>query len=236
MNEIVNYYSNIAVLEWVAVVASLAYVILASYNNIWCWPAAIISTVLYTVIFYEFYLWSDSALQIYYLAMALYGWYCWRDNSPQLATDTHSVNNNTVENQHRHQVTPEVAKAEDIKGTLKISTWSIMYHVKAILVLTLLSFGLGYLMATYTPTDFPYLDACTTVFAVFATYLVTQKILENWLYWIVIDFVSIYLYVEKALLPTAFLFSLFVIIAFFGYFKWSKILNQNNKTLITKTA
>lgn len=198
MNEIINYYSNIHVIEWIAVITSLAYVIFAAYNNILCWPAAIISTVLYTFIFYEYYLWSDSALQVYYLAMALYGWYCWRDR---------------VEQKHDKSLT--------------ISTWALLSHVKAIAILTILSLLVGYLMATNTPTDFPYLDAATTVFAVFATYLVTQKILENWLYWIVIDFVSIYLYVEKALLPTAFLFSLFVVIACFGYFKWHKIYLAN---------
>lgn len=206
MNEIINYYGNMAVLEWIAVIASLAYVILAAYNNIFCWPAAIISTVLYTFIFYEYYLWSDSALQIYYLAMALYGLYCWRDNKQQ----------------------PD--------SILKITTWPVFTHIKAIFILAIVSISVGYLMANYTPTHFPYLDATTTVFAVFATYLVTQRVLENWLYWIVIDFVSIYLYVEKALLPTAFLFSLFVIIAFFGYFKWLKLLNPNDSALTEKTA
>ena len=201
MNEIINYYTNIHFIEWLAVIASLAYVIFAAYNKIACWPAAIISTVLYTVIFYEYYLWSDSALQIYYLVMALYGWYCWRDN-------------NDAEKKHEAQV-------------LSITTWSLITHVKVIIILTLLSLVAGHLMAINTPADFPYLDAATTVFAVFATYLVTQKVLENWLYWIVIDFVSIYLYVEKALLPTAFLFSLFVVIACFGYFKWLKIYPAN---------
>lgn len=206
MNEIITYYGNMAILEWIAVIASLAYVILASYNNIFCWPAAMISTILYTFIFYEYYLWSDSALQVYYLVMAIYGWYCWRDNKLQ-------PNN-----------------------SLKITTWPLINHVKAIFILAILSMCVGYFMANYTPTHFPYLDATTTVFAIFATYLVTQRILENWLYWIVIDFVSIYLYVEKALIPTAFLFSLFVIIAILGYFKWLKLLDQSDNHLTENTA
>jgi len=85
----------------------------------------------------------------------------------------------------------------------------------------------GYLMANYTPAAFPYLDTFTTVFAVFATYLVTQKVLENWLYWLVIDAISIYLYIEKGLIPTTVLFIIYVIIAVYGYFKWQSIYRKS---------
>ena len=63
-------------------------------------------------------------------------------------------------------------------------------------------------------------DSATTVFAVFATYLVTQKVIENWLYFIVIDFVSIYLYLNKGLMLTSMLFILYVGMAIGGYFLW----------------
>lgn len=214
MQEIISYYTSMAGLEWIAVIASLAYVVLAAYNNRWCWPAALLSTVLYSVIFYEFYLWSDSALQVYYFVMALYGWYCWRIKP---------VGDDSLAEKQSH-----------VTQTLTIHALTFAYHIKAIIILGFISLIIGYLMASFTPTDFPYLDAATTVYAVFATYLVTQKVLENWLYWIVIDLVSIYLYVEKSLLPTAFLFTLFVILAVFGYVKWLKIYHANthNKPLM----
>jgi nicotinamide mononucleotide transporter len=174
-------------------------VILAAKGNIWCWPAALLSTVIYTVIFYEVYLWMDSALQVYYMVMAFYGWFCWRKGN-----QTNNDFNDTIT--HR----------------IKIKKWQFQAHIKAIILLIVLSFIVGKLMATYTPTHFPYFDAATTVFAVFATYLVTQKVLENWIYWIVIDFVSIYLYVQKELTPTAVLFILYVGLATYGYFQWRK--------------
>jgi nicotinamide mononucleotide transporter len=82
-------------------------------------------------------------------------------------------------------------------------------------------------MDNYTNASFAYLDTFTTVFAVFATYLVTQKVLENWLYWVVIDFVSIYLYIEKGLMPTVVLFIFYVIIAGYGFIKWRAIYQSN---------
>ncbi|AZQ84464.1 nicotinamide riboside transporter PnuC [Colwellia sp. Arc7-635] len=206
--EIVTYFTTLPVMELIAVIASLLYVVLAAKGNIWCWPAAILSTVLYTVIFYDVYLWMDSALQLYYLLMAAYGWFCWRKNNGS---------NNTPSNNHNQ------SKA------LLYSQWSLQRHGIAILALTLLSLVLGWLMANYTPAHFPYLDSATTVFAVFATYLVTQKVLENWLYFIVIDFVSIYLYIEKSLIPTAALFAAYVVLAAYGYWQWRKQFTlQNN--------
>ncbi len=194
MNETLQYYIMAPATELVAVFASLAYVVLAAHKNIWCWPAAIISTLLYTFLFYEVYLWMDSLLQVYYLAMAVYGWFCWKGGT------------NTTGN----------------VDSIVLNKYQLSTHIKCILGLGVLSVCLGFIMDNYTPTDFPYLDSATTVFAVFTTYLVTQKVIENWLYWIVIDAASIYLYIEKGLIPTAALFVCFTLIAIYGYFRWER--------------
>ena len=68
----------------------------------------------------------------------------------------------------------------------------------------------------------PIVDSFTTVFAIIATYMVTKKVLENWLYWIIIDTVSVYLYFSKDLHLTSLLFITYTIIAVFGYFIWIK--------------
>lgn len=199
LSETIEYFSSTTTTELLAVIASIAYVVLAARGSLWCWPAAMISTVLYTLIFYDVYLWSDSALQIYYFAMAIYGWLNWYKNKHQ-GTKEHVPNNSAI----------------------KIVKRSKAYHIKAITLLTFFALALGYLMSEYTPTHFPYLDAATTVFALFATYLVTQRVLENWLYWVIIDLVSIYLYQAKSLNPTAALFIIYVVIATIAYFNWRK--------------
>ncbi|TWX51060.1 nicotinamide riboside transporter PnuC [Colwellia hornerae] len=195
----VNYFTHLPLWELLAVISALFYVVLAAKENIWCWPAALVSTVIYSVIFYDVYLWMDALLQVYYLAMAVFGWYCWRNVSPAQNNATNNRNKSTV---------------------LTIQSWSLLFHLKVVVLLTACSLAVGWLMDNYTPTHFPYLDSATTVFAVFATYLVTKKVLENWLYWIVIDFVSIYLYLEKGLQPTAVLFGLYVVMAMVGYAIW----------------
>ncbi len=200
-----NYFVNLPLLELAAVISALIYVVLAAKGNIWCWPAAFMSTVLYTAIFYDVYLWMDSLLQVYYMVMAVYGWYCWR----QASVDTKGNTNKS-----------------SIESPLVIQKWSVRSHVKIILILAVISLLVGWLMASFTPAAFPYFDSATTVFAVFATYMVTKKVLENWLYWLVIDFASIYIYLEKGLAPTAVLFALYVILAAYGYLQWSRRYKQ----------
>jgi len=79
---------------------------------------------------------------------------------------------------------------------------------------------LGWVMASRFGAEYAYLDAFTTCFAVVTTWMVTRKILENWIYWFVIDSVSIYLYLQKGLLLTALLFVIYLILIIFGYRRW----------------
>ncbi|MCL1075065.1 nicotinamide riboside transporter PnuC [Shewanella dokdonensis] len=103
---------------------------------------------------------------------------------------------------------------------IAVSTWPWQRHLLLIVITTILSWPVGWFMANHTHASFPYLDSVTTCFAVMTTWLVAQKVLENWLYWVVIDLVSIYLYVSKGLMLTSLLFVLYVALAVGGYFLW----------------
>lgn len=70
--------SGLQLWEILAVVLAVAYLVLAIRQNIWCWGAAAVSTLLYLFIMYEARLYMESVLQLFYLAMAVYGWYEWR--------------------------------------------------------------------------------------------------------------------------------------------------------------
>ena len=73
----------------------------------------------------------------------------------------------------------------------------------------------------------PLLDSFTTVFSIIATIMVIKKILENWLYFIVIDIASIYLYFTRDLNQTAILFAVYTLIAIYGYFNWIRVIKKN---------
>jgi nicotinamide mononucleotide transporter len=109
---------------------------------------------------------------------------------------------------------------------LKIQQWKTTKHLLIILLGALLTFLMGFYFTIYTNAAMPLVDSFTTVFSVFATYMVTKKVLGNWLYWIVIDAVSVYLYFSRDLHLTSLLFIVYTVIAIFGYFSWLKRNNE----------
>lgn len=99
-------------------------------------------------------------------------------------------------------------------------TWR--QHGLVVVGLLVVTGGMGWYMQHYTREAWPYLDTFTTWASVLTTFLVVWKVLENWLYWIVIDGISIVLYVERGLYLTALLFATYVVIVVFGYLQWRK--------------
>jgi nicotinamide mononucleotide transporter len=91
-----------------------------------------------------------------------------------------------------------------------------------------LSFLSGTLLSNFSNAALPFIDAFTTWGAILASYMVAKKILENWIYWFVIDFISVFIFASRGLYFTSALFVTYLVIIYFGYKSWSKIrLNQN---------
>ena len=111
-------------------------------------------------------------------------------------------------------------------STLQIQQWTTTKHLLILLLGAILTFLMGFYFSIYTNAALPLVDSFTTVFSVFSTYMVTKKVLGNWLYWIVIDAVSVYLYFSRDLHLTSLLFMAYTIIAIFGYFSWLKRNNE----------
>jgi nicotinamide mononucleotide transporter len=175
-------------LELTAMVLAVMYLVLAIMEKRACWYAALASTALYTVIFWDVSLLMESALQIYYMVMAVYGWWYWHNDN----------------------------------ASAPVVRWRLSQHLWGILAITMATFVSGWLLSRYTSAVLPYLDAFTTWASVLATVMVARKVLENWLYWIVIDIASIYLYMSRDLNVTAVLFVIYVVLAIVGYRQWMR--------------
>lgn len=179
--------------ELISVVTAIFYVILAAQKNIWCWFFGIISAILWTYAAYAYYqLYIDAGLQIYYVVMGFYGWYIWKYGHEKAGV--------------------ELAMTE-------LSTQNHLYIIGIGLIFTFL---VGYFFSTYTTAAATYLDAFTTIFSIMTTVLVARKVIENWLYWIVIDATYIYLYGSRGGYLFAFLNVVYIIIAIIGYINWKK--------------
>ena len=184
---------NISLIETIAVLFSIIYVILAAKENVWCWAAAVISVSIYIYICYQAQLYAETGLQVFYFIMAIYGYISWSNNN----------------------------------SSLKVNELAVTNHILIMIFGSLLTFLLGFYLSIYTEAKLPIVDSFTTVFSVISTYMVVKKILSNWLYFIIIDTVSIYLYFSRDLHMTALLFSVYTVIAIIGYWKWSKIIIRN---------
>ena len=177
--------------EIVAAILAIAYLLLAMLQDIRCWVAWIISSLMYFFVMYSANLYMEALLQIFYIFIGLYGLYQWRFKA-------------------------------DKKDALKITTWSVKNHLMVIGTLVFLTSLSGYILTIYTAAASPFIDAFTTWGAIAASYLVAKKILENWFYWFVIDFVSVFLFISRELYPTALLFLVYLVLVVFGYSAWRK--------------
>jgi len=113
------------------------------------------------------------------------------------------------------------------KHSLPISSLSLKAHLVIVSVGLVLTWLLAYLLVRNTNAALPYLDSFTTIFSIITTWMVARKKIENWLYWIVVDGLGVYIYWNRELYLTALLFFAYVIIVIFGYFEWRKHLSQN---------
>ena len=182
-------------LEATSVVFSVVYLVLAIRENVWCWPAAFISSALTVVVLFQAHLYSESGLNVFYAAIAVYGWYRWRYGG--------------------HGPGGEAA-------TLPISVWPARTQALALAGIALGGAALGWALHRYTNAAFPYTDSWVTVASIVTTYMVARKILENWPYWLVIDSVSLYLYVLRGLNLYAALFALYLVLVVIGWYRWRR--------------
>jgi nicotinamide mononucleotide transporter len=109
------------------------------------------------------------------------------------------------------------------KGELPVSLWPLSHHLGAALFVTALSLGTASLLVANTDASaWPKLDSLTMWFSLLATWLVAQGKLENWLYWIVIDLVLVFLSYKQGLMGMALLSLLFIAIAIGGFIAWRR--------------
>lgn len=108
------------------------------------------------------------------------------------------------------------------ESSLPVTKWNLRIHAAAIVAICAGAAVSGFLLDRYSDAKFPYVDSMTALSAIWATFLVARKVLENWWYWLVIDTVSIGLYWARDLQLTALLFVLYVVLIPAGLIAWTR--------------
>ncbi len=176
--------------EILGVIFSILYLFFSIRQNIFLWPLGITSALLYMVVFYQSKFYADMGLNGYYVLISIYGWFLWRRGSG------------------------------DGGSELPVSRLG-KRSALVLLVITAAAFVcIGMILNRYTDSPVPYWDAFTTAVSFTATWMLARKILENWILWIIVDAVSMGLYLYRGLYPTLFLFAIYTTMAVIGYIKW----------------
>jgi nicotinamide mononucleotide transporter len=118
-------------------------------------------------------------------------------------------------------------------SSLPVSRWPVRIHLVALTSILAIAMSCGFILQAYTDAALPYIDSLTTVAAMWATFLVARKVLENWWYWLVIDAASVVIYWSRDLQLTSLLFVLYLVMIPFGWLSWRRSMNANAQGVAT---
>ena len=192
-----EYPTLYIVLEIIAVIFGFLSVWFSKEENILVYPTGIISTVIFVYLLWQWELLGDMMINVYYSTMSIYGWYVWTRK---------------VDAVHFVPIT---------EATQKEHFWSLLIFI-ATLAFT---FGIYEYFGKWNNWT-AFVDTLTTGIFFVGMWLMARKKLENWIYWIIGDIISVPLYFYKGLTFTSFQYLLFTIIAFYGYKTWKKSLSS----------
>ena len=194
-------YQSIDVgLEITAVVYGFLSVWYAKKNHIWVFPTGLISTSIFVCLLWKWALLGDMMINAYYFAMSVYGWYVWTRKTNEQTTPISRIN----------------TKEKQTSFVIFIITLVFVYVV--------------YQSAGKWTSWTAYVDTVTTAIFFVGMWLMARRKIENWIFWIVGDIISVPLYFHKGLIFTSLQYLIFTIIAIYGFLAWKHVLTNSKAT------
>ena len=213
-------------LELTAAILGIASVFFARKENILVYPTGIVSTGIYVYLLSQWALYGDLIINIYYTLMSIYGWHMW---------------SKIIDESQDH------IKITRMHGRDKLKTLGIFTFSSAFVVVVYRHYGvmptelglvdtINYVIdkiAVGRLQEFreitPYLDTFTTGAAFAAMWLMANKKIENWIFWIAVNVVSVPLYFVKGYGFTGVQYAIFLILAIYGYIEWGRRIREQSK-------
>lgn len=184
-------------IEFVAALLSMVYLYLEVKENSWLWLVGIVSSALYAYVYFYASFYADFGLMIYYVIISIYGWLHWNQNSDG-----------------NHSTELPIRRITLLQSVYLLIIGGGIYAF----LLTILLYLPGYI--GLSSSAFPYLDSFTVAASVIGTWMLTRKILEQWLVWIVVNCMCIVMFWLKELNFTTILFIVYLAGSVVGYIRW----------------
>jgi len=185
------------VLELVAGAFTIASVVYSKKNNVLVFPTGMICTAIFVYLLLKWGLLGDMMINGYYFIMSIYGWHLW-------------------------------TRKKDGKTVIPISKTTKKQHLISlgIFIITFVFVFIVYAAFDKFNHWSAYLDTVTTALFFVAMWLMAKRKIENWIYWIIGDIITVPLYFYKGLTFSSILYFVLTIIAIYGYLAWKKNLNK----------
>ena len=181
-------------LDILTTVLGLIYIWLEYRVSIALWIIGIIMPALDTWLYWSHGLYGDAGMAVYYTLAAVYGYYVWR-----------------------------FKKTRKLKQSLPIIHLPRRQYLPLMLFFLLAWGTIYYVLVNWTNSTVPLLDSFTNALSFVGMWALARKYLEQWLFWIAVDVVCCYLYIQKGIPFKAALYGLYVVIAIAGYYKWKQM-------------
>lgn len=204
-------------MEYFGVLTGLLYLVLEIKQHRAMWIVGFLTSFVYVFVFFFSKIYADMGLNLYYVLISVYGFWQWtRQRKAATATEVAGG--------------PTDAPAPSDVILYRHVTWRSAAGIGSVLVAL---YGLLYFILTrYTDSPIPVGDAFTTAVGIVATWMLARRIIEHWLLWIVVNFVSVYLYYLRGLYPTMFLYLCYAVLAAVGLYNWKKKGIQTNDSTL----
>jgi len=193
-----DYPIEFLILEIIAVVFGVLSVLFSKANTIWVFPTGMISTLIYVYLLWQWSLLGDMMINGYYFIMSVYGWYIWTRKTDEY---------------HTTPISTIMARERIIACFIFIATLVCVYIV--------------YISFDKWNDWTAYVDTLTTAIFFVGMWLMAKRKIENWIFWIIGDIISVPLYFYKGFTFSSLQYLLFTILAIYGYRAWKKILDKN---------
>lgn len=195
----------IEALEIIGVVVGVIYLWLEYRASIYLWIASIIMPAIYLFIYYDAGLYADTAINIYYLAIALYGWAAWR-----------------------YGFSFARKGKEQPQKELPISHITARGWIAMVALYVVAQVAISTALISLTDSVVPWFNGLTSALSIVGMWMLARKYIEQWWVWLVVDVLSAGLYAYKGLHFTAVLYAAYAVIAIAGYMKWKRLMTEQD--------
>ena len=191
-------------LEFFGTIAGAIAIWLSARAIVWSWPIGIVNVVLFFFLFYQVQLYPDMFLQIFFFVTNIVGWWRWTHPRKFEADRKHELRISYMQPRQLILIFFIGSAGTFLFGSLADNIHEILPAIFP------------------KPSAFPYLDSFVTVMSIITTFLMINKKVESWIFWILIDVIATYMYFRKGIRFVALEYFAFCFIAAFGLWHWTR--------------